>query len=73
VPPLRLSLIALILSGCALPPPLPPPTQPPPVGFNLEPWVGSQIPSGPYVTAGTHQMFQTPNSLPLGAATTPPF
>lgn len=77
--PSRLMIAGLIaVAGCAAPA-YPPPVYPawaayqpiPLGGFNTEPWVGTQTPSGPYTTSGTHQAFQTPNSLPQGAWTTP--
>ena len=37
---------------------------------NSEPWVGTQSPPGTEDSTSSHLPFQTPNSLPRGAATT---
>ncbi len=62
----------LALAACSAPPATEPPAaavtgQP----LNSEPLVTSQSPARKFGGAGRNQVFQTPNSLPLGAATGP--
>ncbi|MBV8911621.1 MAG: hypothetical protein JOZ05_01125 [Acetobacteraceae bacterium] len=62
-------LVASVLSGCASPPPPPQAVTAGPM--NSESWVTTQYPAGT-PTSSTRQLpFQTPNSLPRGAANTP--
>jgi hypothetical protein len=72
VVPIRLVIVSLFaFAGCTYAPSPPPQAvllSPP--AFNTEPWAGTQSPSAPYVGGTVQQPFQTPNSLPLGAATT---
>jgi hypothetical protein len=68
--------LAAGVTSCAPPPPYPNAwgAQAVVMGpLNAEPWVGTWSPSAPYQSSNEHQPFQTPNSLPVGAWTTPPY
>ena len=56
-----------LVAGCASPPPAPPVATGP---LNRESWVGTQSPGGTQNSSSPQAPFQTPNSLPRGAATT---
>lgn len=62
----------LALTACSAPPATEPPAAAVTVRpLNSEPLVTSQSPARRFGGAGRNQVFQTPNSLPPGAATGP--